>query len=75
MYPDLLSAFRELDIMYKRQDEFSTKKEFFLNFLKMVKDKKPIGKIAYDVFSDVEDYSKELYRDFVKKAYVAFVNG
>jgi hypothetical protein len=38
----------------------------------MVKDKKPIGKTAYYVFSDVEDYSKELYRDFVKKAYVNF---
>lgn len=72
MYPDLLSAIRELETMYERQDEFSTKKQFFLNFLKMVKDKKPIGKTAYYVFSDVEDYSKELYRDFVKKAYVNF---
>jgi hypothetical protein len=74
MYPDLLSAFRELDTMYKNQNQFSTKKEFFLNFLKMVKNKKPIGKTAYDVFSDIEDYSKELYRDFVKKTYIAFVN-
>jgi len=74
MYPDLLSAIRELETMYERQDEFFTKKDFFLNFLKSVKDKKPIGKIAYDVFSDIEDLSKELYKDFVKKAYVAFVN-
>jgi len=73
MYPDLLSAIRELETMYERQDEFFTKKQFFLNFLKAVKDKKRIGKIAYDVFSDIEDLSKELYRDFVKKAYVAFV--
>lgn len=74
MYPDLLSAIRELETMYKRQDEFFTKKDFFLHFLKSVKDKKPIGKTAYDVFSDIEDLSKELYKDFVKKAYVAFVN-
>lgn len=74
MYPDLLSSIRELETMYKRQDEFFTKKDFFLHFLKSVKDKKPIGKIAYDVFSDIEDLSKELYKDFVKKAYVAFVN-
>jgi hypothetical protein len=74
MYPDLLSAIRELETMYERQDEFFTKKQFFLDFLKSVKDKKPIGKIAYDVFSDIHDLSKELYRDFVKKAYVAFVN-
>jgi hypothetical protein len=75
MYPDLLSAIRELETMYERQDEFFTKKDFFLHFLKSVKDKKPIGKIAYDVFSDIEDLSKELYKDFVKKAYVAFVEG
>ena len=74
MYPNLLSAIRELETMYERQDEFFTKKDFFLHFLKSVKDKKPIGKIAYDVFSDIEDLSKELYKDFVKKAYVAFVN-
>jgi len=69
----LLSAIRELETMYERQDEFFTKKDFFLHFLKSVKDKKPIGKIAYDVFSDIENLSKELYKDFVKKAYVAFV--
>jgi len=74
MYPDLLSSIRELEVMFKRQDEVFTKKQFFLNFLKSVKDKKRIGKIAYDVFSDIEDLSKALYRDFVKKAYVAFVN-
>ena len=31
------------------------------------------GKTAYYVFSDIEGLSKDLYRDFVKKAYVAFV--
>jgi hypothetical protein len=74
MYPDLLSAIRELETMFNREEEGISKKQFFLNFLKAVKDKKRIGKIAYDVFSDIEDLSKELYRDFVKKAYVAFVD-
>ena len=73
MYPDLLSAIRELEVMFNREGEGISKKQFFLNFLKAVKDKKPIGKTAYDVFSDIHDLSKDLYRDFVKKAYVAFV--
>ncbi len=75
IYPDLLSAIRELETMFNRKGKDFSKKQFFLNFLKAVKDKKPIGKIAYDVFSDIQDLSKELYRDFVKKAYVAFVEG
>lgn len=74
MYPNLLSSIRELETMFNREEKTISKKQFFLNFLKAVKDKKPIGKIAYDVFSDIQDLSKELYRDFVKKAYVAFVN-
>jgi hypothetical protein len=78
IYPDLLSSIRELQSIfnekYKNGSE-KEKKEFFLNFLKSVKDKKRIGKIAYNVFSDIEGLSKALYRDFVKKAYVAFVNG
>jgi hypothetical protein len=75
MYPNLLSAIRDLETMFNREGKDISKKQFFLNFLKAVKDKKPIGKIAYDVFSDIQDLSKELYRDFVKKAYVAFVEG
>jgi hypothetical protein len=74
MYPDLLSAIRELETMFNREGKGISKKQFFLNFLKSVKDKKPIGKIAYDVFSDIEGLSKDIYRNFVKKAYVAFVN-
>lgn len=78
IYPDLLSSIRELQSIFNRENKNGSekeKKQFFLNFLKAVKDKKRIGKIAYDVFSDIQDLSKELYRDFVKKAYVAFVNG
>jgi hypothetical protein len=78
IYPDLLSSIRELQSIfnekYKNGSE-KEKKQFFLNFLKSVKDKKRIGKKAYYVFSDIEGLSKALYRDFVKKAYVAFVNG
>lgn len=74
MYPDLLSSIRELQSIFSKDKKIESKKNFFLGFLKAVKDKKPIGKIAYYVFSDIHDSSKELYRDFVKKAYVAFVN-
>jgi hypothetical protein len=74
MYPDLLSAIRELETMFNRKGDGMPKKQFFLNFLKAVKNKKPIGITAYYVFSDIQDLSKDLYRDFVKKAYVAFVN-
>jgi len=74
MYPDLISSIRELETMFNREGEGISKNQFFLNFLKAVKDKKPIGKIAYYVFSDIHDLSKKLYRDFVKKTYVAFVN-
>jgi len=74
MYPDLISSIRELETMFNREGEGISKNQFFLNFLKAVKEKKPIGKTAYYVFSDIHDLSKKLYRDFVKKAYVAFVN-
>ena len=74
MYPDLISSIRELETMFNREGEGISKNQFFLNFLKAVKEKKPIGETAYYVFSDIHDLSKKLYRDFVKKAYVAFVN-
>ena len=73
MYPDLISSIRELETMFNREGEGISKNQFFLNFLKAVKEKKPIGETAYYVFSDIHDLSKKLYRDFVKKAYVAFV--
>lgn len=77
MYPNLLSSIKELRSIFNKNYKNGSekeKKQFFLNFLKSVKNKKRIGKIAYDVFSDIESLSKALYRDFVKKAYVAFVN-
>jgi hypothetical protein len=76
MYADLLSSIRELQSIFNRENKNGSekeKKQFFLNFLTAVKDKKPIGKTAYYVFSDIQDLSKDLYRDFVKKAYVAFM--
>jgi hypothetical protein len=76
MYPDLLSSIRELETVFIRKGEDISKKQFFLDFLEAVKNKKKIKNLslAYEIFSDIKELSEELYRDFVKKAYDAFVN-
>ena len=75
IYPDLTSAVRELQVLFAKEKGIS-KKQFFLNFLKGVDEQKPtIGDKSYEIFIDFKELPKPLYKDILKKAYVAFVNG
>lgn len=73
IYPDVLSSIRELQSIFNKQKEIESKKDFFLKFLNSLKDKKPIGNIAPDVLNKIKELSEPLYKQILKKIYIAFV--
>jgi len=79
MYPDLLSAIRELQFIFSKMSTYrepneDDKKVFFKLFLNSLKDKKPIGNKAPRIFKDFSELPEPLYKKLLKIAYNAFVN-
>lgn len=79
IYPDLLSAIRELQFIFSKASTYrepttEDKKIFFKLFLDSMNDKDPIGKKASSIFKDFKELPEPLYKKLLKIAYNAFVN-